>query len=374
MLGALERGARNLNGRSLRKLRGEARKLARDVGHAMRHRGQRLPTTARTAVEARLADVNRAIGEDVEGLRLAATTEALRAEVAKHAAVLRKATPLEYVQSLGMAVGVALLIRGFVIEAFKIPTGSMIPTLLVDDHIFVNKFDYGVRLPFTHIHLFEVGTPRRGDIAVFEYPGNGDDQGKDFIKRVVAVAGDRVHLKDNRLYINGEPVPTRTLDADASCSDATFATCRCCAMRASMPRQLFGIGGAQRMRRPGLPNGLFGPSAYRSAAAGAPMPIVHPMDEVDHTSGRWRKCRCAPCTTGSGSRSGSSGRTGRGMRSWARGCFRTRWRSSSRWTGAGTCRTRPWACKGSRCGSTSGRRRGRRRARRERTRTNGRNT
>ncbi|MBF0162155.1 MAG: signal peptidase I [Magnetococcales bacterium] len=102
-----------------------------------------------------------------------------------------------------MAVGIALLIRTFLVEPFKIPSGSMIPTLLVGDYLFVSKLTYGHRIPFTRERLGMGSGPRRGDVAVFEYP---QDPRKDYIKRVIGLPGDRVVYRNKRLYLNGEPV------------------------------------------------------------------------------------------------------------------------------------------------------------------------
>jgi len=98
-------------------------------------------------------------------------------------------------------VFVALVLRSFVVEAYQIPSGSMIPTLQVGDHIFVNKMIYGVRIPFTEIKLAtHFRQPRRGEIIVFTHPVSHDE---DLIKRVVAVGGDEVELRDNVVYVNG---------------------------------------------------------------------------------------------------------------------------------------------------------------------------
>jgi signal peptidase I len=122
----------------------------------------------------------------------------------KHVGYARKSITREYIESFMYAIIIALVIRAFLIEAFKIPTGSMLPTLFIGDHIFVNKFIYGLKIPFTDIKFFTWRTPKRGEVIVFEYPGKDPrNAGKDFIKRVVAVAADRVHLKDNILYVNG---------------------------------------------------------------------------------------------------------------------------------------------------------------------------
>ena len=107
----------------------------------------------------------------------------------------------EYAEAILIAVLLALFIRTFVVQAFKIPSGSMKPTLLIGDHILVNKFIYGVKIPFSDITLIPVKEPTRGDIVVFKFP---EDPKKDFIKRVIAVAGDKVEIRDKKVYINGK--------------------------------------------------------------------------------------------------------------------------------------------------------------------------
>jgi signal peptidase I len=134
-----------------------------------------------------------------------------------HLSFARKSTAREYVEAIGTAVLIALFLRAFVVEAFKIPSGSMIPTLQVGDHIFVNKFIYGVRVPFTN---YKIGTglrkPRRGEVIVFIYP---KDPEKDFIKRIVAVAGDTVQLREGVLYVNNEPVAHEPGEAKCAYED-----------------------------------------------------------------------------------------------------------------------------------------------------------
>ncbi|MCP4690151.1 MAG: signal peptidase I [Desulfobacterales bacterium] len=107
----------------------------------------------------------------------------------------------ENVEAILVAVVLALFIRAFVVQAFKIPSGSMKETLQIGDHILVNKFIYGIRLPFTNQSIIPVSRPERGDIVVFRFPM---DPAKDFIKRVVGVAGDKIHIRDKKVYINGE--------------------------------------------------------------------------------------------------------------------------------------------------------------------------
>jgi signal peptidase I len=113
----------------------------------------------------------------------------------------------EYVKAVMTALVLALIIRAFVIQAFTIPSGSMIPTLLVGDYILVNKFLLGspVDIPFTNINLFRMPglrKPHKGDVIVFKFPV---DPSKDFIKRVVAVEGDKIEARDKVIYVNGLP-------------------------------------------------------------------------------------------------------------------------------------------------------------------------
>jgi signal peptidase I len=117
----------------------------------------------------------------------------------------RKSEVREYAEAILMAVAVAFGLRAFVIEAFKIPSGSMIPTLMVGDHIFVNKFSYGPAIPFSHARLWTSMPPRRGDVIVFAFPEHPE---QDFIKRVVAVEGDKLEARGGHPVINGWEVPS----------------------------------------------------------------------------------------------------------------------------------------------------------------------
>jgi len=126
----------------------------------------------------------------------------MRKEITKKdGARKKKGAFREYAEALIVAVLVALVIRAFVIEAFKIPSGSMLPTLSIGDHIFVNKFLYGLRIPFTKYRIVDVSSPERGDVVVFIYPVDG---GKDFIKRVIGVPGDRIRIDGEEIRVNGE--------------------------------------------------------------------------------------------------------------------------------------------------------------------------
>lgn len=109
----------------------------------------------------------------------------------------------EYAKAIITALILAMLIRTYIIQAFKIPSGSMIPTLLVGDHILVNKFLYGTKIPFSGKRMFVFKKPERGDIIVFKYPENPS---KDFIKRVVAAEGDVIESKNKMIHVNGNKV------------------------------------------------------------------------------------------------------------------------------------------------------------------------
>lgn len=117
--------------------------------------------------------------------------------------------------SLLLAIGVALTIRWCLIEAYVIPSGSMLPTLLIHDHIFVNKLVYGVRVPFGKTWLAKFSEPKRGEVIVFKYP---QDESIYFIKRVVGVAGDKILYEDGNLFVNNERIeklpPARPQDLD----------------------------------------------------------------------------------------------------------------------------------------------------------------
>lgn len=128
----------------------------------------------------------------------------------------KKSTLREYVEAILVALVAALFLRAFVVQAFKIPSGSMIPTLEIGDQILVNKLTYGIRLPDVNwipglgcinltegSYVTEWSLPKRGDVVVFVYPS---DRCKDFIKRVVGLPGDEVEIRDKKVYVNGRRV------------------------------------------------------------------------------------------------------------------------------------------------------------------------
>ncbi len=142
----------------------------------------------------------------------------------------------EYVEAALWALVLTFLLRAFVIQAFRIPSESMVPTLLVGDFLFVNKFEYGPKIPFTHVRLPGVRPPRTGDVIVFQFPGNPS---QDFIKRCVATGGQTIEVRDKVVYVDGKPAPAADahayhLDPTISCGpdvraypeDPRLSTCR----------------------------------------------------------------------------------------------------------------------------------------------------
>lgn len=126
----------------------------------------------------------------------------LKAAAKTNTPIRKKNLLREYLEAAAIAVLLALFIRTFVVQAFKIPSGSMEPTLLIGDHILVNKFLYGVKIPFTRKTMIPVSEPKRDDVVVFIYPV---DTTKDFIKRVIALPGETLEIRDSKIFINGSP-------------------------------------------------------------------------------------------------------------------------------------------------------------------------
>jgi len=121
----------------------------------------------------------------------------------KAPAKVKEPVLVEYSRSFFPVIFAVLVLRSFLVEPFRIPSGSMMPTLLVGDFILVNKFSYGIRLPVLNTKIIEVGEPQRGDVFVFRYP---KQPWIDYIKRVVGVPGDTISYQNKILYINGKPM------------------------------------------------------------------------------------------------------------------------------------------------------------------------
>ncbi len=116
----------------------------------------------------------------------------------------REPVVVEYARSFFPVILAVLLLRSFLVEPFRIPSGSMMPTLLVGDFILVNKFAYGLRLPVLYTKFLDIGNPERGDVVVFRFP---KDPSTDYIKRLVGIPGDRIEYRNKTLVVNGQPIP-----------------------------------------------------------------------------------------------------------------------------------------------------------------------
>ncbi|MCC8403742.1 signal peptidase I [Paraburkholderia sp. MMS20-SJTN17] len=163
-----------------------------------------LPKRRREA-EAAVAEFDRQqarIGERFADENAAQTRARLRDDK------LRQPWWLEYTASFFPVILVVFVVRSFVVEPFKIPSGSMVPTLVVGDFILVNKFEYGLRLPITNTRITQGRPVQRGDVVVFRYP---KDESVDYIKRVIGLPGDVIEYQDKKLTINGKPVPETPL-------------------------------------------------------------------------------------------------------------------------------------------------------------------
>ncbi len=144
------------------------------------------------------------MGFDIETFLVAGTAvTGLLLVIARFANTARPRWLFDTAQSFFPVLAIVLILRSFIIEPFRIPSGSMLPTLEIGDFIVVNKFSYGVKLPLLHWQLLEVGAPQRGDVVVFRYP---HDPSQDYIKRLIGLPGDHIVYKDKQLTINGRKI------------------------------------------------------------------------------------------------------------------------------------------------------------------------
>jgi signal peptidase I len=182
--------------------RSEAKALWRSGSRLFKRHRAKLTENALQQVEAALEGVEGALAKP-EGMPALRARLKLDETLDHHLSFARKGAVREYTESIGGAILVALLLRAFVFEPFHIPSGSMIPTLLVGDFIFVNKMSYGLRIPFTdpaRVHKLMEAPPKRGDVVVFINPLHTDS---DYVKRVVGLPGDTIDVRDEVLYVNG---------------------------------------------------------------------------------------------------------------------------------------------------------------------------
>jgi signal peptidase I len=193
----------------------EARNLATEARRILRRKQARIPAAVNSDVEAAAAAVEASLAaNDADRVRDAVAQ--LDAKMDQHLGFARKSAFREYGESIGVAIAIALLLRAFVIEAFQIPSGSMIPTLEIGDHIFVSKFSYGLGIPFTLKKIFQFATPKRGDVIVFRYPL---DIETDYIKRVVGLPGEKVEVRKNEIFINGRLMPREHVNGPCTYED-----------------------------------------------------------------------------------------------------------------------------------------------------------
>lgn len=208
--------------RSPREIRTAARLLQKEGRRITRKFASRLAPEALEDIKAALGEIDaRAGDEDIVGLEK--TAEELDELLHRHASFARKSALREVVENLSVAVLIAMSVRLCLYEPFKIPSGSMMPTLRAGDHIFVNKFRYGIQIPFTNrIVGRSWGDIERGDVMVFRYPL---DEREDFIKRVVGLPGDEVRVDGRRIQITrgdtGEVIEAERNKLETPCLDET---------------------------------------------------------------------------------------------------------------------------------------------------------
>lgn len=188
--------------KALKKTARDAELQIKEVKRDLSRKGKNLDPQKIQAIEGELSSLRLGIdqgnSEDiVKGM------ERLKEKAWKYLGVKKRSIVREYIEAILIALVLAFTIRTFVIQAFKIPSGSMIPTLVVGDHILVNKFIYGTRIPFTDLLPFPLRRPKRGDVIVFKYPENPKI---DFIKRIIGEPKEKVEIKDKEIFVNDMPI------------------------------------------------------------------------------------------------------------------------------------------------------------------------
>lgn len=184
-----------------------AKYTLRESKRLLRRAGKRLPQTSQAQVSASVNAVEEALRSD-NTKKLAKLVDELAGLTDKYLHLFRKPAWLESVESIVIALAIAMLLRGFMFEAFKIPSGSMIPTLAIGDQIFVNKYIFGIRVPFTPIRIVDFSMPKRGEVVVFICPQPPND---DYIKRVIGLPGDEIRVQGGTVYVNDVAIERKSL-------------------------------------------------------------------------------------------------------------------------------------------------------------------
>ena len=205
-----------------KKLRKEARKALSEAKKLLKRAGKKLSDDRQKEVQNAIDKLEGALKDD--NYSCSTDFESLKKVVENRLSFARKSSAQEVVESLLIALALALVLRTFLVEPFKIPTRSMVPTLLEGDQLFVTKMSYGIRLPFANNYVVKFSEPERGDVVVFAFPredaakylaktnsrclaAESLAEQKDYIKRIIGVAGDKIEVRDQKVYVNGELIP-----------------------------------------------------------------------------------------------------------------------------------------------------------------------
>ncbi len=191
------------------KARKKANQLIKQSSVVLEKNRSKLNPDSVSILEQKIGNAQRAL-QNGDYKEILQTTGDLEAASADYLSKFTKSKLRQNIEALAFAIILALIIRTFVFQPFKIPSGSMIPTLLVGDHLLVNKFVYGTKIPFTDIEIFPIEKIKRGDVIVFTYPNNERDPSKNglyYIYRVIGLPGDELDLNGRNLIVNGEEVP-----------------------------------------------------------------------------------------------------------------------------------------------------------------------
>lgn len=206
---------------NLHRKQAEAKQVVKSVKKILKRKSEQVSEKGKGELGQTISRIEKAIEEQNDS-EFEAALKILEAKSDRYLAFAKKSAPREYFESIGVAVLVAVILRLFIIEAFKIPSESMVPTLMVGDHIFVSKYRYGLSLPFSNKRLVRFAKPDYGEVVVFLKPSIEEQRGiappqiftdeyemvgVDFIKRIVALPGDTVEMKADVLSINGKTIP-----------------------------------------------------------------------------------------------------------------------------------------------------------------------